>query len=82
MTYLTTFLTCREWAGRERGYWWKKVTEKEDKVSLADGVRFLFLRSREEVVRKGPDRDLTSCGVKEVPFNLRRLVYKKEKATG
>lgn len=78
MTYLTTFLTCRL---VERGVIGGKKPQRKEKVRATMGMGFLFLTSREKVVRKGPDRDLPSCAVKEVPFNLRRLVYQKEKAS-
>lgn len=32
--------------------------EREDKISLGDGVRFLFLEPREEVIRKGSDEEI------------------------
>ena len=45
ITYSTTFLTGKEWYGTERGYWWNKLNQEgENKVSLADGVRFFFLK--------------------------------------
>lgn len=36
--------------------------QREDKISLGDGVRILFLEPREEMIRKGSDEE-TLVGV-------------------
>lgn len=73
---LTIFLICRAWAARERGYWWNKDWNWREKIrsALERGWDFSSLNPERRWSERFRWRDLSRCGVKEVTFNLKRLL--------